>query len=48
MKQLTGKWKWSKKRQAFIWKWKKRKVKAYSLFMRTDDVRTQNHINETD
>jgi len=27
MKQLIGKWKWSKKRQAFIWKWKKSKVK---------------------
>lgn len=26
MKQFTGKWKWSKKRNAMIWKWKKRKV----------------------
>jgi len=27
MKQFYGKWKFSKKRQAWIWKWKKRKVK---------------------
>lgn len=27
MKEFYGKWKWSKKRQAWIWKWKRRKVK---------------------
>ena len=27
MKEFTGKWKWSKKRQAWIMKWKMRKVK---------------------
>lgn len=27
MKQMTGKWKYSKKRQQWIWKWKVRKVK---------------------
>ena len=27
MKALTGRWKWSKKRGAFVWKWKARKVK---------------------
>jgi len=26
MKQLSGKWKWSKKRQAWIMRWKMRKV----------------------
>ena len=26
MKQFTGKWKWSKKQQAWILKWKRRKV----------------------
>jgi hypothetical protein len=26
MKQFIGKWKWSKKRQAWILKWKRRKV----------------------
>ena len=26
MKQMVGKWKWSKKRQAWILKWKRRKV----------------------
>ena len=26
MKQLVGKWKWSKKRQAWVLKWKRRKV----------------------
>jgi hypothetical protein len=26
MRQLVGKWKWSKKRQAWILKWKRRKV----------------------
>ena len=26
MKQFYGKWKYSKKRQALIWKWKKRKL----------------------
>lgn len=26
MKQMTGKWKWSKKSQSLIWKWKRRKV----------------------
>lgn len=27
MKQFYGKWKYSKKRGAWIWKWKRRKVK---------------------
>ncbi len=27
MKQFYGKWKFSKKRNAWVWKWKKRKVK---------------------
>ena len=26
MKQFVGKWKYSKKRGAWVWKWKKRKV----------------------
>lgn len=26
MKQMTGKWKYSKKRGVWIWKWKKRRV----------------------
>ena len=26
MKALTGRWKYSKKRGAWIWKWKRRKV----------------------
>jgi len=31
MKQLIGKWKWSKKQQAWIWKWKKRKVQPLEI-----------------
>ena len=31
MKQFYGKWKFSKKRQAWIWKWKKRKVKSLEI-----------------
>jgi hypothetical protein len=27
MKELVGRWKYSKKREAWIWKWKRRKVK---------------------
>lgn len=27
MKQMVGRWKFSKKQQAMVWKWKKRKVK---------------------
>jgi hypothetical protein len=27
MKVFGGKWKWSKKRQALVWRWKLRKVK---------------------
>lgn len=27
MKEFYGKWKYSKKREAWIWKWKRRKVK---------------------
>ena len=27
MKEFYGKWKYSKKRGAWIWKWKRRKVK---------------------
>jgi len=27
MKVFGGKWKWSKKQQALIWKWKLRKVR---------------------
>jgi hypothetical protein len=27
VKQFYGKWKFSKKRNAWVWKWKKRKVK---------------------
>ena len=27
MKQFYGKWKYSKKKDAWIWKWKNRKVK---------------------
>lgn len=26
MKELTGRWKWSKKQQALVWRWKRRKV----------------------
>jgi hypothetical protein len=31
MKQLTGKWKYSKKRGAWIMKWKRRKVRPLSI-----------------
>ena len=29
MKQFYGKWKFSKKKNAWVWKWKKRKVKKW-------------------
>jgi len=31
MKQLVGRWKYSKKRGAWIWKWKRRKVKTLEI-----------------
>jgi hypothetical protein len=31
MKEFGGRWKYSKKRGAMIWKWKKRKVKKVPL-----------------
>ena len=33
MKEFYGKWKFSKKRQSWIWKWKKRKVSTRAVSM---------------
>ena len=33
MKEFTGKWKYSKKKSAWVWKWKKRKVSTRAVSM---------------